>query len=355
MKRVVVAVALGVLTSCAGDAQRHRGAPRTPIRAHVAVAAPVEVARTVELFGTVEAAQQAAVASRVMATVVRVPVKPGDSVASGQLLAEIDAATARGQEAQARGALAQAEAALALAERNYQRFAALHASGAAADLELDLATMQRDQARGAVAQARGAVMAAASLAADTRVVAPFAGRVTAKLVEAGDLAAPGRPLLMIESARGRRLVLHVPESLAVGLVLGMEVAVHFDALPGDGERRGRLVEITPGADPVSHTFTAKVEVSGAEIPSGLAGRASLPVGRRTAVAVPAGAVVTHGGIPMVVLVDGEGKARSRAVVVAGRLDGGRLEVLSGLAGGERVLVDLVSIPGDGTPVEEIHS
>ena len=185
---------------------------RLPVSARIVRVEAVTVPQGAELYGTVEAERTAAVSSRVMATVTAVLVKPGDPVRAGQVLVEIDPATARGQEAQARGALAQAQAALALAERNFERFQTLAAKGAASQLELDVARMQYEQAKGAVTQGEGAVEAAASVARESRVVAPFDGRVAAKLVEVGDLAAPGRPLVMVESAAGRRLVLPCPRA-----------------------------------------------------------------------------------------------------------------------------------------------
>ena len=121
------------------------------------------------LYGTVTADRTAAVSSRVMANVVAVPARVGQSVAAGDVLVEIDPQTAKGQEAQARGALAQARAALSLAERNYERYKALAASGSASPLELDMARMQYEQAKGAVQQGEGAVEAASSVARESRV------------------------------------------------------------------------------------------------------------------------------------------------------------------------------------------
>jgi RND family efflux transporter MFP subunit len=289
------------------------------------------------------------VSSRVMASVVAVPVKEGDLVEKGQLLVEIDPATAEGQEAQARGALAQAKAGFALAERNYQRFQALQKSGSASELELDMARMQYEQARGAVEQATGAVGAAASVAKESRVVAPFAGRVARKMVDPGDLAAPGRPLVMVESTAGRRLVLMVPESVAVASKLraGPRLPVTIDALPGR-TFEGRVVEMSPGADPASHSFAAKVEVD-ADVPTGVAGRAVVETGRRTAIVVPGSAVLAQGGMSLVVVKDEAGKARTRAVTLGARAGDG-VEVLSGLKGGEELLVGLAQAPADGAEV-----
>lgn len=337
------------LAACGGGKKAGEPAAPAPVSAALAMAEARELPQRIELSGTVEAGKSAMVSSRVMASVVAVPVKEGDAVAAGQLLVEIDPQTAKGQEAQARGALAQAKAAFALAERNHARFQALQASGSASDLELDMARMQYEQAKGAVEQATGAVEAASSVARESRVVAPFAGRVARKMVDPGDLAAPGRPLVAVESAAGRRLALMVPESVAVGAKLrtGTQLAVTLDALPGR-TFEGRVVEMSPGADPASHSFAAKVEID-ADVPTGVAGRAVVETGRRTAVVVPAGAVLRQGGMSLVVLRDEEGKARTRAVTLGSR-DGDLVEVLSGLKGGEEVLVGLAQAPADGAPV-----
>ena len=343
-------MAVGV-AACGGGPKTEQATP-PPLRAGFYSVQATQVANVVELYGTVEAERTAALSSRVMATVTAVPVKAGDRVRKGQVLVEIDPATARGQEAQARGALAQANAALILAEHNFDRFKALAAKEAASQLELDVARMQFEQAKGAVTQGEGAVEAAVSVARESRVVAPFDGWVAEKLVEVGDLASPGRPLVRIESATGRRLVVAVPESVleASGLHVGAAVPVRIDALGSAPPVPGTVGEISPGADPTSHTFAVKVEIPSA-VAAGAAGRAALTLGTRTAMVVPRGAVLTTGGLSLVVVRDAQGRSQSRAVTLGASLDGDRVEVLSGVAAGDQIAVGLTWVPADGTPLE----
>jgi RND family efflux transporter MFP subunit len=345
--------ALAVLAGCAGPHSPSKKDPSLsspPVFAATAVAEATDVPDRAELYGTVSADRTASVSSRVMANVVAVRARVGDLVRPGDVLVEIDPQTARGQESQARGALAQAKAALALAERNFGRFEALAKAGSASELELDMARMQYEQAKGAVEQGEGAASAAASVAGESKVTAPFAGRVAARLVEPGDLAAPGRPLVTVESATGRRLVASVPASTvaASALAIGRSLAVRVDGVAS--ELRGTVVEMSPGADASSHTFTATIELSGTSVPTGLTGHASLDLGNRRAVLVPAAAVLPAGGISMVAVRDPEGKARTVAVTT-GRAAGGKVEILSGLSGGETVLVGLTALPPDGAAVQ----
>ena len=343
-------IASAILAGCGG--------PHSPSKKEIpAVAAGTALVERallpdrLTLYGTVTADRTAAVSSRVTANVVAVPARVGQSVAAGAVLVEIDPQTAKGQEAQARGALAQARAALSLAERNYERYKALAASGSASPLELDMNRMQYEQAKGAVQQGEGAVEAASSVARESRVTSPFAGRVASRLVEAGDLAAPGRPLVTIESATGRRLVVQVPAGTvaASGLRAGQKLAVRIDGVAGDVP--GTVIEMSPGADPTSHTYTVTLELAGAPVATGLTGRATLESAVRSSVLVPESAVLASGGVSLVALKDDSGKARTR-VVTTGASQGGKIEILSGLSGGETVLVGLTAPPADGAPVSE---
>jgi len=352
--------ALGTLavTSTACGGRHEAAAPPTlaPIRAALGSADKVTLPNETELAARVEAERSAAVSSRVMAAVTAVHVRLGDRVGRGQLLVSIDPTAAEGQASQAEGALAQAKAALVLAERNFQRFSELAKSASASDLELDVARTQYEQAKGAVAQAEGAVAAARSVARESKVVAPFAGRVTARMVEAGDLAAPGRPLVMIESEGGRRMAFEVPERLAAaaGIRTGEVVAVAIDARPDLGRLDGAVVEAAPGPDPMTHSQLVKVElpatVSG-EVAAGASGRAYVVAGERQAVVAPAAALIANGGLELVVVRGDDGRSATRVVTRGRTLADGRVEVLSGLAGGESLALGLASAPAGGTPIE----
>ncbi len=360
-----IATLLGAATLLGGACSRHEvpeGDLDSPVvRARVAEATRIDQLLEVEIYGTVESDRTAAISARVMARVTSVAVRAGDRVGRGQILLEIDPQTAQGQLDQARGALAQAKAALTLSERNYGRFEALAATSAASQLELDTARMHHEQAKGAVEQAEGAVRAASSVASDTSVAAPFDGQVVRRMVEVGDLAAPGRPLLILQSERGRRLSIEVPESVAAkaGLEVGRRLRVAIDTRPDLGRFEAAVIEVSPGVDPMSHTRSAKVDLPVEGLASGISGRAWLPTGRRETVAVPREAILERGGLSLVVLLTADGRAAARVVTVGGMLTAPEpngaedelIEILSGLSGGEIVLVGLTAPPPAGARVE----
>lgn len=327
-----------------------------PMSARVASAERLQLEARRELGGTVTATKSSALGSRVMATVTAVHVGLGDEVRAGQVLLTIDPTAAEGQATQSRGALSQAQAALTLAQRNYERFEALAATKSASELELDLARMQLQQALGAVEQARGALDSARSVARESQVVAPFAGRVVERLVEVGDLAAPGRPLVRLESTVGRRLVVAVPETavLRSGLALDHVVPVQLDAQPGLGEIEGRVVEISPGPDPLTHRYTVTIELPPVGVAAGAAGRAFFSEPVRAVVRVPPEALIESGGLTLVVVRDEDGRAWSRVVTVGASDNSGRVEILSGLEGGETVALGLTLAPAAGARFEVIQ-
>ncbi len=347
----ILSLSLVLVAAC-----RHEEAPNAPMEAkpvtgHIAPVERVSESRPIEVYGIVQPARQSFVSSRVMGPVVAVHVQAGDVVRKGQPLVSIEPQTIEGQVAQAKGALAQAKAALALAEKNFNRFKRLHESGAASDLELDMARMQYEQAQGAVEQAKGAVQTATSVADEAVVRAPFAARIVDRLVEVGDMAGPGRPLVRVESLEGRKIWLTVREADIRRIHEGQKLAVRFDTRPDLGTVTGTVDEVVAAADPATHTFTVKVGLEGTVVPSGIAGRAELPGDTVERLVVPASAVHRRGGLELVVVRAADGTARTLAVTTGRTLDGGRVEILSGLTGDEQVVVDLPGPVADGTPVE----
>ena len=352
VRRLPVSLALVALASACGHRSAGLAPARPePVRAKVAQVESITEPKPIEVYGLVQPVRQSFVSSRLIGSVVSIHVQAGSRVERGQPLLEIQPDTSQGQLSQARGALAQAQAALSLADRNEQRFAALHAEKAASDLELDMARMQLEQARGAVLQAEGAVQAATSVAADAIVRSPYAAQVVDTLVEVGDLAAPGRPLVRIESLTGREIWLSVRAADIQAVSEGAPVTVRLDSRPDLASLPASVTEVVPSADPATHTFTVKAALGEVSVPSGLSGRAALPGAAVTRLAVPASAVHRRGGLELVVVRNADGTASTRAVTTGADLGAARVEILSGLAAGEQVLANVLGPVPDGTPVE----
>jgi len=337
-----------------------------------------EIAETVEIGGHVRARSVATVMSRVVGEVRAVRVAPGDRVRMGAPLVVLDSRelaagaarmTASLEAARHGVALAQAEhraaqAGLALAQATHRRIADLHGRKSATPHELDQAVAALRAAEASLtsgaareAEADAQVVAATAGAEAARVAvsytvlsAPFDGVVTQKLVDVGNTAAPGMPLVTVEDVGGFRLEVFVDESRIGFVSIGQAVDVALDGVPGSSIK-GHVSEVARAVDPGLHAFLVKVELP--EQPllrSGMFGRVRLTGPTRRAVVVPAASLVRNGQLVSVFVVS-EGRARMRLVTPA-QSDGDRVEIRAGLDEGERVVV--APPPGlvDGSPVTE---
>jgi len=287
-----------------------------------------------EVVGTVRAVRSATIAPLISGTVRQVRVGIGSSVRVGEVLVRLSA-----REVHAR--LEQTRAVSVLAKRERDRAASLLHQEAISVAQYDAAASQWS-----VAQAR---QAEATTIADHAVLrAPFDGVVTAKLANVGDTAMPGQPLLVLEAPGAHRFEARVPETAGDGLAIGAPVPVRLDGLDHDIE--GTIAEIQPASDDATRTRLTKIDLPGTPgLRSGRFGRLLLTTGASLAVSVPAEAVVHHGQLEGVFVVDG-GTARLR-LVRSGRVQEGRLEIASGLSGHERVVLAGAADLVDGQRVE----
>lgn len=336
-----------VLSGCSKHEPAHHAPAALRVRTETVVARTESA--TAEASGTLRAVREATISGKVMGTIIEIRKNAGDAVREGEILLVIDSRDVSGQVMQAQGALAQARAAGALAETNFHRFEQLFARGAASQLELDQARYQYDTAKGAVQQAEGAVATAGSYKAYAEIPAPFSGRVVDRFCEEGDMASPGRPLMKIEDSRKLRLYASLDGTRAAAAQVGAMVEVQVPAID-NRIFRGTVAEVVPSADPLTRSILVKIDLEeSADLRAGLFGRARLPWGDRTALRVPRGAVRQRGGVPGVFVAE-DGKAILRMV----SLEDDRPEsplVLSGLASGDRVILDPPAELEVGAPIE----
>jgi RND family efflux transporter MFP subunit len=305
--------------------------PVVTIRVETIEAKPHPV--TEEVIGTVRAKIRAAVEAKVSGRITRMAVDLGQPVKEGDLIAEIDA-----QEIKAR--LEQALATREQAGQDLKRYTVLLEKQVAAKQEFDAA-----QARFRVADA--AVKEAQAMLGYVEVRAPFAGVISRRLADAGDFAASSKPLVEIENSEVLRFEADVPEALIEKIRRGEDFSVRIPSI--NGEIKGKVAEIAPSADPNSRTFLVRIDLP--HIPGlrgGQFGRAAIPVGNALSLRVPASAVVVRGQMEMVFLAE-DGVARLR-LVKTGKRFGDEIEILSGVAQGERVVSEGASGLSDDQPV-----
>jgi RND family efflux transporter MFP subunit len=385
MKRawVLFVAAAGILSVTLGCSEKiepgHSTLPSgPPIQAAIAAAQIGPWPLIFEAVGTVQAETASTVAAKLMGTVISVAVKEGDRVRQGGVLLTIDerqvsaqrqqaeAAFAEARQAeQAAGAAAEAAAAgAALAAATHQRYRMMLDQESVSRQEFDEVDARFRQARAVLAQsedmqkaagqrarqAEAALAAARVSAADAVLTAAFDGIVTAKMVDPGDLAVPGKPLLSLEKAGGHRVDLRLPEAYVRSVRPGQAVSVRVEG-PAPIAMEGVIDVVAPAADPGSRSFLVQVRLPAAgDVRSGMFARVGLTVGEDQLMTIPASALVRQGQLTGLFLVTSDDIARYR-LIRAGRRLGDRIEVLSGLAEGSRFVVNPPAGLVDGARVE----
>ncbi len=293
---------------------------------------PIEV----EVLGTVRPVREATVAARVMGTVRSVEVDEGARVTEGELLLTLVADELQSRAAASRRQVDAAKVQLEQAGRDLDRMRALEAKEAATRVELERAETAVELARATLAAARQELSGRRTIAGYTTVRAPFSGRVLERLVDPGDLATPGRALMRLEADGGFRLEVGLDERLAASVRLGDAVRVRLNADTRPVE--GRVGELEPSTDSASRTMNVKVDLpADLEPVSGAFGRALFRTGTRTGVVAPANAIKRVGGLTTLRVLEGE-RVVTRHVRLGAFLASGEVEVLSGLAAGDRVVI-----------------
>jgi len=341
---VTAAVVLAAMAWLSGTFHRDRIRPRTLADADAAASAPAagtvfvvqrrERPRDVEVVGSVQSESRTNIASRIVANVAEMRVNAGDAVKRGDLLVVLDDAAPRARVEQAREMLRAAEAGRKLAETELGRVATLRDTGAVSRNQVDEWEAKLAVANSDAARARQAIAEADVGLTDAQLKAPFDGIVIDRLVEPGDQAFPGRPLLTLYDPSRLRLEASVREAYTGRLSLGQKIAVRIDAIGAD--RTGSVRQIVPASDPASRSFLVKVHLDDPkDLYPGMYGRMSVPLGAETRIEVPESMVRRVGQLTFVSVLE-DGRAARRAVRL-GRVAGADVEVLAGLREGERVV------------------
>lgn len=275
----------------------------------------------VDLVGTAASHLSVNLSARINAYVSEVHAAAGDRVKAGQMLVTLDDREIREQ-------LAAAEAQLKQADTEFKRARQLFAANAFSEQALTAAESEATAAKAQVDRIRVMLSYA-------QVTAPMAGVVTERRVEVGDLANPGQVLLVLYDPTRMRLEVPVPVRLLDRMPLGRTVPVRLD-YPARVVT-GAVTEVVSEIDPDSRTRKVKLllqDDSGDVLP-GAFGRIWVEDDVREMVTLPAAAVQRSGQLEMVEVVEGDRAVRR--LVRTRALDGDRVEVLSGLAGGEQVV------------------
>jgi membrane fusion protein (multidrug efflux system) len=353
-KHALVLVALlPALASCAGGSTADStGTPRG-LAVRTAAVEARDIDEELVLTGTLKPRARVEVVAEVPARLLEIRKREGARVVKGEVLAVLDDTDYRLSRERARAALAVAEANAAHAEAEKKRADDLLKTGGITDKDHLSAEVGLQVANASLAQAKAEAAIAEEQYARTRVKAPFSGRIARRHPDAGAMLAAGQPLFTLVDDSVLEFEAPVASRDFGKVRRGAAALLTIDALPGT-RIEGTLARLEPLVDERSRSFQVTVEVPGREdLVGGLFARAAVKVGTvKDALVVPPAALVRDGTDPerAQVFVVRQGKAEKADVTLGVETPGG-VQVRTGLASGDQVVLDPPTALASGAPVE----
>jgi RND family efflux transporter MFP subunit len=286
--------------------------------------------------GTVEAVHQATLSAQTAGRVTELPFDVNDFVPQGAVVVRFtdveQGAAQRAAEAQVRSA----EAAFRDAEQQFKRVSDVYARKLVARADLDQATARRDSAKAALDAAQAGLKQAAQTTDYTVVRAPYSGFVTRRFVQIGESVRPGQALISGLSLGELRVTVQVPQGAMEAIRTQQRAALVLT----DGRRvPADQVVLFPYADPDTHTFSVRLEFKQADtgLYPGMTAKAAFVTGSAEKLLLPRSALVERGELSGVYVWGADGVALRQLRL--GHRYGDEVEVLAGLANGERIARD----------------
>lgn len=274
----------------------------------------------------VEAVQQATVGAQVPGRVLEVRADAGQKVGKGDVLMRLDAR-------EASEAARAAEAQYNVARLNYERHKQLKEQKFVSQAALDKAKADFD----AAAANRSAAGASQSHAV---IVAPMAGIVARRHAEAGDMAMPGTPLFTLYQPGSLRVTASVPQHRLPAMRNVAKARVEFPELGKWVE--ATAVQVLPTADTATHVTPVRVSLPNLpDVVPGMAARVFFVTGRADKLTVPPAAIVRRGEVAAVYVQTADNRLSLRQLRLGEVVGNGEVEVLAGLAEGDKVVTDPV--------------
>jgi RND family efflux transporter MFP subunit len=339
----------GLLAAACGPSEPP-AAPR-PAAPQLATAAvelrEVDVATSAE--AVVEAVRQSTVAAQVSGRIVDIRFDVGDRVEKGSVILRIDERVANLAVAASEAQMREAEAALVNARANYERTKQLLAQKFVSQAAVDKAEADYKAAESRMRATLAGAGSALTEKSFTTIVAPYSGVVSARHVQLGEMAAPGKPLLTGFDPSSLRVVATVPSAQVPAIQAGARVRIEVPSLGRWVDAKG--VTVVPSADPRTHTTPVRLDLP-ADVKGLLPGvfaRAHFVTGKAPRLMVPREAVIRRSEVTAVYAVDAQGVPRLRQVRVGTASDDRGVEVLAGLKPGEKVALEPVKAGMSAAP------
>ena len=336
---ILFAIAL-VITSCGNDNKTIIDDNSQAIKVKVNAVGSNTNTPFLAVSGKIQSANSTDLSTRIMGYISKVHVNVGDQVKKGELLLSINNADLQAKKAQVEANIAGAQATFNNAEKNYNRFKNLFAENSATQKELDDMTAHYEMAKARLEAARQIRNEVNAQFAYSNITAPFSGVVTSKMIETGDMANPGMPLITVEAPGVFEVIAMVPETEISEIKNGIAVTVLVKSI--NKTLTGKVSEVSTSAKHTGGQYLVKIvlDTTAANILSGMFATVQFPVERQaehTLVLIPTEALVHNGQLTGVYAVSQSNTALLRWLRL-GRNYGDQVEVLSGLSSDESYII-----------------
>jgi membrane fusion protein, multidrug efflux system len=356
--RRALAVASVVLLAACGDSEADakssstaEAAPSTVGPENITVVKTQPISSGPVISGTLVAEREATVRAQISGPVLSTHADEGSRVSAGALLAIIDDRTLRDQFLGARSGVTTAQSTADIAARELSRSEKLSEAGAIAERELEGARRANVAAQAQLADAQARLSLAQKQLNDARVRAPFAGVVSVRSVNGGDVVQPGAPMFTIIDPSSMRLEGAVPAARLSEVKVGVATAFEVNGYP-DRTFEGKVVRINPSADASTGQVRVVVSIPNARsaLVGGLFAEGRVKSQSHEAPVVGANAVDVRGVRPTVLRLKG-GRAERVEVELGIRDEATETyEIVSGVAAGDTLLVGAAQGITPGTQV-----
>ena len=332
---------LAGLALAACDSPEPPAAPKAVAPLATGVAELREVDLTTSAEAVVEAVRQSTVSAQVSGRIVDIRFDVGDRVQKGDVILRIDERAATQAVAASDAQVREAEATLVNARAQYERTRSLVAQKFMSQAALDKAEADYKAAESRMKASLAGAGAAATERSFTTIVAPYSGVVSARHVQLGEMAAPGKPLLTGFDPSSLRVVATVASAQVPAIQAGARARIEVPSLDRWVDVKG--VTVVPSADPRTHTTQVRLDLpdDAKGLLPGVFARAHFVTGKAARLMVPRAAVLRRSEVTAVYVVDDKGAPRLRQVRIGTVSDEKSVEVLAGLRAGEKVALDPV--------------
>jgi len=323
-----------LLAGCSGSAGKERERPAPLVRAEAATS--ITFTDRIEAVGTARANEQVTLSAPVTERIERLNFDDGAFVRTGQVVAVL-------RQAEQSAQLNEANARQREAQQQLQRIEQLKNRGYATRSNYDTQVASAAAARAQAQQVRAQI-------GDRVVRAPFSGWVSLRNISVGAIASQGTEIATISDVSTIKLDFTIPETLLSAIREGLPIEARAAAYP-DRPFRGVIRTIDPVVDPNTRAVTVRAHLPNPDrlLRPGMLLTVGVSSATRTGLSVPELAVLGEGESRFVFTLDPQGRAH-RVAVRTGARAGGRIEILSGLRAGQRVVTEGIVKVADGMQV-----